>query len=91
MNKLDIHLDFDLDPSWIDEEEDYFTTTIHINNVPHHLQGVRVTDKDEHQVPTKDPYGRFNDVCHLYDYFFMTTTFEGVEGEWVLYLHPHAQ
>ncbi len=55
-----------------------------------HVFFVKVQDVDGEQVTVNDPYGRLEDVHQLDQDLgsFETVTLQGIEGEWVMYLHP---
>jgi len=68
------------------EEEDFLSGVVFINGTMFHLGALKVTTDGE-TVATKDPFDRLSNLYNLYD-DMDPMEIPGVEGEWLVWLHP---
>jgi hypothetical protein len=71
------------------EGEDTWLGTLFLFGTPYHFQAIRVHEVGNAWVATNDPHQRLDDVFNLYDYRPTTTQIPGLDGEFVIVIHPH--
>jgi hypothetical protein len=84
---LDLHLK---EPP-TEREDGYLLGTVDILGVPHHLQCLRVHDRDGFQQCDGGEVARawFEDTPRLYDHTLRTVTIPGHAGSWICVVHPY--
>jgi hypothetical protein len=71
------------------EGEDVWGGTVHFFGYPHHFTAIKVHSVDEEWVGTADPCARLEDYYAMYDYPPLPAKIPGLEGDFVILIHPH--
>jgi hypothetical protein len=66
---------------------------IEIGGIPHHALFVQVTDEPDGVQKAAHECNELSweDVCRLYNYPYCTVELPGVEGDFVLVIHPYSR
>ncbi len=71
------------------EDEDTIFATIDFFGQPHHAMFVKVIqEEDSGWKAARDPYDRLEDIYAMYDAALVPIEIPGLEGHWMLAIHP---
>lgn len=77
--------------SWdIYDGEDVLGAVMDFFSRPHHAMFIRVEDNDDGcgWVATGDPYNRLDDIYRMYDCPLTPVELPGIDGLWMMVIHP---